>query len=307
MEGVDHHDHQHLPDGGRGRLTAAFAITAAVLVAQVVGALVTGSLALIVDTVHLLTDAAGLAMALFAARLALRPPSARRTWGYRRAEVIAALAQAGVLLVVGVYVLAEGVLRLVAPPEVPGPELVLFGVVGLAGNVAALAVLAGRRTTNLNLRAAFLEVVNDALGSLAVVVAALVITFTGWQRADVVAGLLIGALILPRALRLLRETVSVLLESSPPGLDLDEVRAHLLELDHVEDVHDMHASLIATGLPVLSAHVVVRTDCFTDGHAARILDQLQECVAEHFDIAVEHSTFQVEPHTHVAHEHPQHA
>jgi cobalt-zinc-cadmium efflux system protein len=140
-----------------------------------------------------------------------------------------------------------------------------------------------------------------------VVVAAVVIMLTGWQRADVVAGLLIGALILPRALRLLRETVSVLLESSPPGLDLDEVRAHLLQLDHVEDVHDMHASLIATGLPVISAHVVVGTDCFTDGHAARILDQLQECVAQHFDIAVEHSTFQVEPHTHPAHEHPQHA
>jgi cobalt-zinc-cadmium efflux system protein len=303
---VDFHDH-HLPDGHRGRLTAAFTITAAVLLAQIVGAVLTGSLALLVDTVHLLTDAAGLAMALFAAHLAQRPPSARRTWGYRRAEVIAALAQAGVLLVVGVYVLVEGIARLAAPPDVPGPELVVFGVIGLAGNIAAMAVLAGRRSANLNLRAAFLEVANDALGSLAVVVAAVVITLTGWQRADVLAGLLIGALILPRALRLLRETVSVLLESSPPGLDLDEVRAHLLKLDHVEDVHDMHASLIATGLPVISAHVVVGTDCFTDGHAARILDQLQECVAEHFDIAVEHSTFQVEPRTHSAHEHPQHA
>ncbi|MEU4383819.1 cation diffusion facilitator family transporter [Promicromonospora sp. NPDC023805] len=303
---VDSHHHHHAPDSHRGRLTAAFAITTAVLLAQVVGAALTGSLALLVDTVHLLTDAGGLAMALFAARLMERPPSARRTWGYRRAEVIAALAQSGVLLAVGVYVLVEGISRLAAPPAVPGGELVVFGLIGLVGNVAAMAVLAGRRTANLNLRAAFLEVVSDALGSLAVVVAAVVITLTGWQRADVVAGLLIGALILPRALRLLRETVSVLLESSPPGLDLDEVRAHLLKLDHVEDVHDMHASLIATGLPVLSAHVVVGTDCFTDGHAARILDQLQECVAQHFDIAVEHSTFQVEPHTHRAHERAQH-
>lgn len=301
-----HHDH-HLPSGHRGRLTVAFTITAVVLLAQVVGAVLTGSLALLVDTVHLLTDAAGLAMALFAANLVERPPSAQRTWGYRRAEVIAALAQAGVLLIVGVYVLVEGFLRLAEPPEVPGDALVVFGVIGLVGNLAAMAVLASKRSANLNMRAAFLEVVNDALGSLAVVVAAVVITVTGWQRADVVAGLLIGALILPRAIRLLRETVSVLLESSPPGLDLDQVRAHLMELDHVEDVHDMHASLIATGLPVLSAHVVVGTDCFTDGHAARILDQLQECVAEHFDIAVEHSTFQIEPHTHPAHEHPQHA
>lgn len=301
-----HHHHQHAPDSHRGRLTAAFTITTAVLLAQVVGAALTGSLALLVDTVHLLTDAGGLAMALFAARLMERPASARRTWGYRRAEVIAALAQSAVLLAVGVYVLVEGISRLVAPPAVPGGELVVFGLIGLVGNVAAMAVLAGGRTANLNLRAAFLEVVSDALGSLAVVVAAVVITLTGWQRADVVAALLIGALILPRALRLLRETVSVLLESSPPGLDLDEVRAHLLKLDHVEDVHDMHASLIATGLPVLSAHVVVGTDCFTDGHAARILDQLQECVAQHFDIAVEHSTFQVEPHTHPAHERAQH-
>ncbi|MEG3616403.1 cation diffusion facilitator family transporter [Isoptericola haloaureus] len=297
------HDHG-THETHRGRLGAAFGITVGIVVAQVVGAVVTGSLALLVDTAHLLTDAAGLGMALFAAHASLRPPTARRTWGLRRAEVLAALAQAALLLAVGVFVLVEAVQRLQDPPEIPGTELVVFGVVGLVGNLAALAVLAGRRGASLNLRAAFLEVLNDALGSLAVVVAAVVITTTGWQQADSVAALLIGALILPRALVLLRDTTAVLLESTPPGLDLDDVRAHLLRVEHVHAIHDVHASLIATGLPQLSAHVVVDAACFRDGHAGQILDELQECVRDHF--GVEHSTFQVEPETHPAHEHPTH-
>jgi cobalt-zinc-cadmium efflux system protein len=300
------HDHSHAHGAAdhRGRLAVAFGISATVLVAQLVGAVLTGSLALLVDTVHMLTDVGGLGLALFAAHLSLRPPSPRRTWGLRRAEVLAALAQAAILLVVGVYVLVETVLRMLDPPEIPSTELVIFGAVGLAGNVAALAVLASSRGASLNLRAAFLEVLNDALGSVGVIVAAVVIATTGWQRADAVAALLIGALILPRAVKLLREAGAVLLESTPPGLDLEEVRTHLLRVEHVREVHDVHASLIATGLPVLSAHVVVDTGCFTDGHAGRILDELQHCVAEHFD--VEHSTFQVEPETHPAHEHPTH-
>ncbi|MCA5894244.1 cation diffusion facilitator family transporter [Isoptericola sp. NEAU-Y5] len=300
------HDHAHGATDHRGRLAAAFGITVVVLLAQAVGAVVTGSLALLVDTAHMLTDAGGLALALFAAHLSLRPPSAQRTWGFRRAEVLAALAQAAVLLVVGVYVLVEAVLRLLEPPEIPATELVVFGIVGLVGNLTAMAVLASRRDANLNLRAAFLEVANDALGSVAVIVAAVVISTTGWQGADAVAALVIGALILPRAVRLLRAATSVLLESTPPGLDLDEVREHLLRVDHVRGVHDVHASLIATGLPTLSAHVVVDSACFNDGHAGRILDELQECVATHFDVSVEHSTFQVEPDTHPEHEHPTH-
>lgn len=302
----DHH-HGHGPDSAnRTRLAVAFGITTTILVAQAVGALLTGSLALLVDTAHMLTDAAGLAIALVAATLASRPPTARRTWGFRRAEVLAALAQSAVLLAVGVYVLVEGVQRLFEPPEVPARELVVFGVIGLVGNVVALAVLAGGRSSSMNLRAAFLEVVNDALGSVGVIVAAIVIQTTGWQQADAVAGLLIGALILPRALKILREATSVLLETTPPGLDLDDVREHLLGVEHVVDVHDLHASLIATGLPVLSAHVVVDQGCFQTGHVPRILDTLQECVAHHFDVSVEHSTFQIEPAAHAAHESPSH-
>lgn len=301
------HDHgTHAPEDHRGRLAIAFGITAGILLAQAVGAVLTGSLALLVDTAHMLTDAAGLGLALATAAIMRRPPSPRRTWGFRRAEVLAALAQATVLLAVGVYVIVSGIQRLADPPEIPSTELIVFGVIGLIGNVASLLVLAGGRNANFNLRAAFLEVLNDALGSVGVIVAAIVIATTGWQRADTVAGLAIGALILPRAFKLLRETANVLLESTPPGLDLEEVRAHLLGIDHVRAVHDLHASLIATGLPVLSAHVVVDDECFGDGHAARMLDELQQCVGEHFDIAVEHSTFQIEPARHIDHEVGQH-
>ncbi|AEI13511.1 cation diffusion facilitator family transporter [Cellulomonas gilvus] len=305
------HDHGHAHGHGHGhddrrRLAIAFGITATILVAQALGALLTGSLALLVDTAHMLTDAAGLLIALVAATLAARPPTPRRTWGFRRAEVLAALAQSAVLLAVGVYVLVEGVRRLVEPPAIAPRELVVFGVVGLVGNVVALLVLARGRSSSLNLRAAFLEVVNDALGSVGVIVAAVVIATTGWLQADAVAGLLIGALILPRALTILREATAVLLETTPPGLDLADVRRHLLEVEHVSDVHDLHASLIATGLPVLSAHVVVDARCFSTGHVPHILDTLQECVATHFDVAVEHSTFQIEPAAHAAHEAPGH-
>lgn len=286
----------------RGRLAVAFAITAVILLAEVVGALVTGSLALLADAGHMLTDAGGLLMALGAATLAARPASDRRTWGYRRAEVIAAGAQAAVLLAVAGYAFVEGVRRLFLPLEVSATGLLVFGVVGLLGNLAAIAVLMGDRGANLNLRAAFLEVVNDALGSVAVIVSAVVVATTGWAGADAVAAMLIAALIVPRAVTILREAGGVLLESTPPGLDLDDVRGHVLALPHVRDVHDLHASQIATGLPVLSAHVVLDDTCFRDGHAPRILDQLQGCVAEHFPVSVAHSTFQLEPRSHARHE-----
>jgi cobalt-zinc-cadmium efflux system protein len=148
------------------------------------------------------------------------------------------------------------------------------------------------------MKAAFLEVLNDALGSVAVITAAIVIAVTGWLQADAVVSLIIGVLIIPRTLKLLRDTVNVLMESTPEGLDLAKVRDHILALPHVIDVHDLHASLVASGTPVLSAHVAVEDSCMTDGHAAGILAQLQACLAQDFDISVEHSTFQIEPASH---------
>ena len=304
-------EHSHGPpvregSGHRRRLAIVLGITSVVLVVEVVGAAISGSLALLADAGHMLTDVAGLSFALVAAVLVERPATPARTWGYRRAEVLAAAAQAAVLLAVGVFVLVEGFRRLLDPPEVASGAMVVFGLVGLAGNTVGIALLARTRGENLNMRAAFLEVVNDALGSAAVLVAAAAIYLFDWQRADAVASLLIGALILPRTWRLLRETVDVLLEATPKGLDLDDVRSHILEVPHVQEVHDLHASLLTTNLPVLTAHVVVDDSCFHDGHLPQILDQLQQCVAGHFAVSVAHSTFQLEAAGHDQHEHATH-
>ena len=299
----DDHDHGHgalLAD--RRRLTLVLAITGVILVVEVVGAVVSGSLALLADAGHMLTDVAGLLIAVAAAAIAARPATARRTWGYQRAEVLAATLQSAVLLGVGVFVIVEGIRRLVHPPGVASTAMIVFGLVGLAGNLLSLLLLLPGRNVSFTVRAAVLEVINDALGSVAVLVAGVIIASTGWLRADAVVSILIGALILPRTVRLLRETTDVLLEATPRGLDLDAVRAHLLALDHVHGVHDLHASQIAAALPVLTAHVVVDDSCFNDGHAPQILDELQSCVAEHFQLSVEHSTFQLEPVHHAGHE-----
>lgn len=299
--GGHHHHHgpsvEELSQPGDHRRTlwVVFGLTVVIVLAQAIGAVVTGSLALLTDTAHALTDASGLLVALIAATLMLRPADSRRTWGFRRIEVLAALGQSVLLLAVGLYGGFEGFRRLFDPPEVPAGELLVFGVVGLAANLVALALLARKRTVNFNMRAAFLEVLNDALGSVGVIAAAVLIATTGFHRADAIAGLLIAGLMVPRAFRLMVATGRVLMEFVPDGLDLDEVRAHILSVEHVVDVHDLHASTVATGLPTLTAHVVLEEECFTDGHALEVLEKVRTCVAEHFEVSIKHSTIQVEP------------
>ena len=288
--------HRHGHDAAATpRLAIAFAITLGIFAAQLVGSALTGSLALLTDTLHMLVDVTGLLIALIAAAAAHRPPTPRRTWGLRRLEVLAALAQSAVLLGVGVYAAIEGVMRLLDAPEVTAAGMLVFGLIGLTGNIASIAVLAGGREATFNARAAFLEVLGDGLGSLAVIVAGAIALATGWGGADAIAGIVIAALIIPRALTLLRDTVNVLLEATPAKLDLDAVRAHLLAADHVVAVHDLHASTVATGLPTLSAHIVLSDECFRDGHAPEVLLSLKECLRRDFDIPIEHSTLQLEP------------
>jgi len=301
------HGHAHGGSGlGQSRtLAIVLAISSTILVAEVVGAYLSGSLALLADAGHVLTDVAGLSLALFAAVLAARPATPERTWGYQRAEVLAAAAQASVLLAVGAFILVEGVRRLFAPPEVLPGIMIVFGLVGLVGNALSIFVLSRASAGNLNTRAARLEVLNDALGAVAVLVAALVVLLTGWLQADAVASLAIGLLILPRTWKLLRETVDVLLEGTPKSLDLSAVREHVLGVPHVHAIHDLHASRVSSDLPVLTAHVVVDDSCFLDGHLPQLLDELQACLAGHFDVT--HSTFQFEPVGHSEHEEETHS
>lgn len=285
------HDHAH-GSGSRRRLRIVFSIVATIFVFQLIGSVVTGSLALLIDTGHNAVDLIGIGIALFAASLASKPMGGQKTWGFRRAEVLAAGAQATLLLGLGVYSLIEGIQRFFAPPEVPGPGLLIFGSIGLVGNLVSIVILNSSKEDSLNLKAAFLEVIADALGSVAVIVAALAIWLFGWERADAVAALVIAALIVPRAFAILRETGSILLEAAPKELDLDKVREHLEAVEHVQEVHDLHITRIDSNLPVLTAHVVLADECFYDGHAPRILKALQECLTEHHKIAIEHSTFQ---------------
>ncbi|WP_030315199.1 cation diffusion facilitator family transporter [Streptomyces sp. NRRL B-3229] len=305
--GHDHgHAHSHAPAGGTataayvGRLRVALSITLTVMVVEIVGGIVADSLALVADAAHMATDGLGLGMALLAIHFANRPPTGNRTFGYARAEILAALANCLLLLVVGGYVLYEAIQRFVTPAATEGGLTIVFGAIGLVANMISLTLLMRGQKESLNVRGAFLEVAADALGSLAVIVSAVVILTTGWQAADPIASLVIGLMIVPRTLKLLRETLDVLLESAPKGVDMIEVRTHILALDGVEDVHDLHAWTITSGMPVLSAHVVVRSDVLSAIGHEKMLHELQGCLGDHFD--VEHCTFQLEPVGHAEHE-----
>jgi len=280
----------------RRRLGLVLAITCTILVVEVAGALLSGSLVLLADAGHMATDAGGIGLSLLAMWFATRPSDSSRTFGFHRLEILAAVANAVVLCGVGVYILVETVLRLLQPPVVASGTMLVFGAVGLAGNAVSLALLRHGQAESLNLRGAFLEVLNDLLGSAAVLVAGAVIWFTGFQRADAIASAVVGLLILPRTWKLLREALDVLLEAVPKGVDLGEVRRHLLDDRGVVDVHDLHAWTITSGMPVLSAHIVV-DDPSSSG---QVLDRLYDCLRGHFDI--DHSTIQVEPAGHQRHE-----
>jgi cobalt-zinc-cadmium efflux system protein len=273
-----------------------FAITVAILVAEVAGAVASGSLTLLADAGHMLADAGGIGLSLLAIHIGQRSPSQARTFGYLRLEILAAAFNALLLFAVGIFVIVEAIRRLIHPPEVASGIMLAFGIIALCGNACSLLVLRRGQGESLNIRGAFLEVLSDFLGAGAVIVAAVIIGLTGFERADPIASLLIAALIIPRTWRLLRQAGDVLLEATPKDVDLADVRRHMLATDGVIDVHDLHAWTITSGVNVLSAHVVVSDE----GLGGPVLDQLGECLADHFDI--EHSTFQIEPPGHRDHE-----
>ncbi len=289
----------------RKRLIAVLGITLAVVLVQIVGALVSGSLALLADAGHMLSDAAGVFIALLAAWIAARPASDQRTYGLQRAEVLAALANALVLIVISVVIFTEAIRRLGSAPEVQTDVMLFAAVLGAVANLVSLLILRGAQKESLNVRGAYLEVLGDLLGSIAVIAAAVVIMVTGIQAADTVASLLIALMILPRAWHLLRDVVDVLLEATPKGVDVRMIREHILAVEGVVSVHDIHIWTITSGVPVFSAHVVVEDAELGARGADRILDKLGGCLGSHFD--TEHCTFQLEPATHAEHEAHQHA
>jgi len=278
-------------------------------VVQVVGGILSGSLALLADAGHMASDLIGLVVALVAAIVAARPATDRQTYGYRRAEVLGALVNGVILLVVSVSVAVSAIGRLMSGAEgeaheVQGVPMLVIAVIGLLANVAAMLVLRSGAKESINMRGAYLEVLGDLIGSGLVIISALVIVTTGFDAADPIASLLIAVLIVPRALSLLRDVMHVLFESAPADTDVAEIREHLLGTAGVVAVHDVHVWQITSGSPVFSAHVEVEPEVFESGRAGELLDELGGCLAEHFDVA--HSTFQLEPAGRAEQEQPQH-
>lgn len=304
MTGGWDHGHQHgtgtAASAYRGRLTAVLAVTVTIMLAEVVGGLLSHSLVLLADAAHMTADAAGVGLSLLAMYWAARPKTSRRTFGYERAEILAAVLNAVLLLVLAAFILVEAIRRLVHPGQSSPGVMVVFGVVALLGNGTSLLLLTRGQGESLNIRGAYLEVLSDLFGAGAVLVAAGLIVLTGWQRADPLASLLIAVLVIPRTLRLLRQAVDVLLEATPEGVDLDDVRRHICQTPGVVSCHDLHAWTITSGNAVLSAHVVVHDSVWTTGTAPQVLDRLGDCLAGHFDLA--HSTFQLELQGHADHE-----
>ncbi|QIX25310.1 cation transporter [Nocardioides sp. JQ2195] len=294
------HDHASSRAEDRGRLKVVLLVTATVMVVEVVGAFVSGSLALLADAGHMATDAAAVLLALGASYVATLRPGPRSTFGYHRAEILAALLNALVLLGVCAYLAYAGISRLADPTHVDAGPMIVFATVGLLANGVSLAILSRADGESLNMRGAINEVLADLVGSVLAIAAGVVIWTTDFQRADPIASLVIAVMILPRSLVLLRDSLRVLLEIAPAHLDLADIRAHLAEVDGVTDVHDLHAWTITSGLPSLSAHVTVTDEALERRGVGGILDQLQECAADHFEL--HHATFQIEPVAHRQHE-----
>jgi cobalt-zinc-cadmium efflux system protein len=300
------HDHAHdiAANGDRRYLLVALTLIVAFMIGEVVVAVWAGSLALLADAGHMLTDAGALGASLWALRLAARPAAGAMTFGFKRAEILSAAANGLTLAVVGAVVLVTAIDRLIHPLHVHGAAVTVVAGVGVAVNLVATSVLARANRGQLNIAGAFAHLLTDLWAFLGTLAAGIIILTTGFDRADPIASILVVALMGRASWQLLRASGRVLLEAAPEDFDLDEVRSHILELPEVTSVHDLHAWVVTSDLPAVSAHIVVADACFANGRAPQVLDQLQACLAGHFD--VEHSTFQLEPASHLEHESQQH-
>jgi cobalt-zinc-cadmium efflux system protein len=272
----------------RGRLLAALVLTGGVLVVEVAGAVWTRSLALAADAGHMLTDVGGLALALFATWAAARPPTPAKTFGYYRVEILAALVNAIALLAVAGWVLVEAYRRVLAPREVLAGPMIVIAVIGLAANAVAAWILHDHARHSLNVRAAYLEVLTDAVTSIGVLVAGAVIATTGWLVVDALVSAAIAIVIVPRTWRLLAQAVNVLLEGTPPHLALGEIEDAMVQVAGVRRVHDLHVWTLTSGRDAMSAHVVVGDPAESE----RLLDELHAVL--HARFGIDHTTIQLD-------------
>lgn len=293
-QGHDHseHGHSHGPDAwretDRKALLIAAGLTAGFMIAEVAGGLLTGSLALLADAGHMLSDSFSLFLALGAVALAARPVTARRTFGFKRAEILAALVNGVLLVVVSVWIIIEAINRIGDPPDVLGGWMLVIAMAGLAVNLIAARVLYSSAGESLNVKAALRHVLADVAGSVGVIIAAVIILTTGWELADPIVSIVISVLIAASAWSILRDSVDVLLEAAPPGMDTEEIGYAMASVDGVDQVHDLHIWQITSGLPMLSAHVLV--GAAADCHGIR--SELEELLRQKYEIG--HTTLQVE-------------
>lgn len=294
MHGSSGHGQALVSDSGsaasrhRSRLAWAFGLTVAYMAAEVVGGLITGSLALLADAAHMLTDAGGLALALLAIRFAERPATPQKTYGYLRTEILSALANAVVLLLLTVYILYEAYKRFLAPPEILSGPMLAVAAVGFVVNLISMRLLAGGSSESLNVQGAYFEVLSDMLGSLGVILAAIVIMFTGWTLVDPIIGAAIGLFIVPRTWRLLKQAMHILMEGTPPEVDMSLLETGLREIPGVTAVHELHVWTITSGIDAMSGHVVVRDMA----ESKTVLRAARQLMKERFNI--DHVTIQVE-------------
>jgi cobalt-zinc-cadmium efflux system protein len=281
-------------------ILVALSLIVLFLVIEVAAAILGDSLVLYADAGHMVTDVVALALSAWAIHLSRKPARELWTYGFKRAEILAAAANGMLLVAVAITVAVEAIGRLVTPQHVSGGLVLTIALIGVVINVAAVRILARANRNKLNVRAAFAHIRTDLFAFIGTAISGLTVALTHWARADSIASLLVVILMLSSSWGLLRDSGRILLQGTPEDLYLNEVRSHLMELSHVLDVHDLHAWTLTSGSITLSAHVIVEDHCFDTGHAPQVLDDLQSCLSEHFNIT--HSTFQLEPTTHAAHE-----
>ncbi|MFC1534698.1 cation diffusion facilitator family transporter [Thermodesulfobacteriota bacterium] len=290
----NHHDHHHdIRSMSYKRLWWALIINLVFLVVEVIGGVLTHSLALLADAGHMLTDVGALALALFMAHIARRPATPDRTFGLLRAEVLGAFINGATLVLIVGLIFWEAWQRLGQVRVIDGPFMLLVATLGLLANIGSALILAGGRKENVNIQGAFLHMVADALGSVGAIVAGAVIWATGWYPIDSIASVVIGLLILWSSWKFLKQTMNILLEATPENIDFMKVKKSLEDMEHIDEVHDLHIWTITSGMPVLSAHIALSDCCSETNHWQDCLENAQKLLKDRFGIM--HTTLQVEP------------